>query len=112
MYARLHPLRVGCVGNGFFTGDRDYRPVLMDRDIKKNCSVFIIWQFFLFLGELFLGKAPALSQWKKLLPCLMNAIYLSLSSQKIRIQNFPESQMLSRASVLPRFVSAEIHLPF
>ena len=40
----------------------------------------------MFLGELFLGKAPALSQWKKLLPCLMNAVYLSLSSQKIQAQ--------------------------
>lgn len=40
MYARLHHLRVGCVGNGFFTGDRDCRPVLIARDIKKNCSVF------------------------------------------------------------------------
>ena len=53
---------------------------------KRTARFFIIWQFFLFLGELFLGKAPALSQWKKLLPCLMNAVYLSLSSQKIQAQ--------------------------
>ena len=79
---------------------------------KRTARFFITWQFFLFLGELFLGKAPALALREKLLFFLINAVYLSLSSQKIRIQNFPASRMLSRASVLLRFVSAEIHLPF
>lgn len=112
MHARLHHLRVGCVGNGFFTGDRDYRPVLMDRDIKKNCSVFYyLAVLFVFGRAVFrkgsctfpMEKASALSH-----ECRLSIPFFTENPSPI----LPESRMLSRASVLPRFVSAEIHLPF
>lgn len=112
MHARLHHLRVGCVGNGFFTSDRDYRPVLMDRDIKKNCSVFhYLAVLFVFGRAVFrkgsctfpMEKASALSH-----ECRLSIPFFTENPSPI----LPESRMLSRASVLPRFVSAEIHLPF
>ena len=84
--------------------------------LKKNNIEEVEFQGHVLDGEgeflMFLGKAPALALREKLLLVLINAVYLSLSSHKIRIQNFPASRMLSRTSVLLRFVSAEIHLPF
>ena len=95
-----------------FTGDRDYRPVLMDRDIKKNCSVFhYLAVLFVFGRAVFrkgsctfpMEKASALSH-----ECRLSIPFFTENPSPI----LPESRMLSRASVLPRFVSAEIHLPF